>query len=1166
MCRRSSTLRTHRPSRVLTYLATIAVSLGLAGVTEAQTASTGALIGIALDASGAALQQVTICLNRHDGAESRSVRSDEEGRFVFLLLSPGLYTLEASKTQFRTLTLQDVRIHAAETLQINLKFELEVRQESVQVSAQPVRVQLDAPTVGRTVEGDVVHRLPLVTRNFSQLSGLSPGISAGVYNAGELGNGGTALSQIGPSNDGIYVHGGRSYDSNWQLNGVSVSDVMGTSTASGGIPIPNPDTIEEFKVQTGLYSAAFGRAAGANVSVITKMGGNSYHGSVFEFLRNDALNANEYFLKQAGRQRPVLKQNQFGFVFGGPIERDKLFFFGSYQGTRQTNGVAAGQARVACTARLYEPPLTNDRSPAALGALFGGMQGALGGVAVNPDGSNINPVALKLLNLKLPDGTFLIPTPQTVDRSRPFATEGFSAFSDPCHFSEDQLLLNLDYVATQRNHLAARLFRSNMDQLVTFPGNGTNMGNISGFGNAGTTDFSVASLAYTRVVSAATLNQAQFGYVGTRGRAKAKAPFAWSDIGVAESAMNGADQLPSLLISGSVSMASAFPRTYTQCSWVLSDVLSTQKSRHSLQFGGSITRLQDPLEFAGVGSFVQFLSWPDFLLGLNSSENGTQFSNVFQSSDAFGLLDREFRAWEGSAFLQDDVHVSRVLNVNLGMRFEHVGQFGDNLGRNSSFDVTRANPDPPPGGSLNGYIVASTFPGALPPGVIRANNTSGTYSNGQNVVAPRIGVAWQLLPHTSRLVLRAGYGIYHSRPTGQAFTASVLAPPFGLRRILTGVSNAGATSQTPFAQPFPSGASFPIFVPYSATTQVSANVLAADFRPAAIQQFGLNVQSELEKDLLLEVGYVGSRGAHLQRFRSLNQALDASPANPIRGQTSNTLANIGLRVSVPGIVPDALRAVESAGNSWYNGLETSVTKWWSHGLQFLASYTFSKTLDTDAAAVDGTSAANTLTRGDQNTPVRRRGRASFDRTQRFVFSGTWLVPGPSSGWKRSILSAWSLAAVVTVQSGVALTVVDTNANNVFGISEDVASLSGRCTKDQLVTPGPVPTKLKTYFNATCFISPAVIGADGKGRAFGNSGAGIVNGPGQANVDVALSKLVAIHWPMEKGNLEFRAEFYNAINHPQFDVPNTDYSSPMFGVISNTAVNARMGQLAVRYSF
>jgi hypothetical protein len=302
------------------------------------------------------------------------------------------------------------------------------------------------------------------------------------------------------------------------------------------------------------------------------------------------------------------------------------------------------------------------------------------------------------------------------------------------------------------------------------------------------------------------------------------------------------------------------------------------------------------------------------------------------------------------------------------------------------------------------------------------------------------------------------------------------------------------------------------------------------------------------------------------RQRSLNQALSASQNNPIRGLTQDTLANVPLRVPILGIPPDSLQEMESEGGSWYNGLEVSLTKRMSHGLQFLASYTFSKTLDTDGADINSTSSGNALTLGDQNSPEQRWGRASFDRTHRFVFSETWSLPGPSAGVQRAVLGGWDIAAVVTIQSGSALTISDTNANNVFGISEDRAQLSGTCSKSQLVTSGAVESKLNGYFNTSCFTSPPIIGADGIGTAFGNSGTGIVDGPGQANLDLALSRAVALKWPVEKSSLQFRVEFYNALNHPQFANPDTNFTSPTFGVITSTSVNARVGQLALRLAF
>ncbi len=332
------------------------------------------------------------------------------------------------------------------------------------------------------------------------------------------------------------------------------------------------------------------------------------------------------------------------------------------------------------------------------------------------------------------------------------------------------------------------------------------------------------------------------------------------------------------------------------------------------------------------------------------------------------------------------------------------------------------------------------------------------------------------------------------------------------------------------------------------------------------QQFSLATQWEPRQGWLLDIGYVGAHGTRLQRYRSLDQALSASVESPVHGITTNTLSNVAQRVPIPGIIPDSLDELESEGSSWYNGLEASLTKRLAHGVQFLASYTFSRTLDTDGADINSTAADNALTLGDQNSPAQRWGRPSFNRTHRFVFSATWALPGPSRGAIGTILGGWSLDAITTVQSGTALTIPFTNSKNAFGISEDRVQLSGTCSKGQLVNGGSVASKLNDYFNVSCFTTPPVIGSDGKATAFGNSATGLVDGPGQANLDLAISKEIALRWPHELSRIQSRVEFFNALNHPQFANPVTNFSSSTFGVISSASVNPRIGQLALKYVF
>jgi len=1158
-----------RPPTWSTLLTILALAAVLSNVVYGQTASTGALAGKVLDPSGAVIPGAEVHLMSHQAGDADAATSDGAGNFHFLLLPPGSYELQVSKTGFAHLHLNNINVPVTETIRLELHLRIPSVTGSVQVSSEASMVQTDTIALGRVVNQTAVTGLPLVTRNFAQIADLSPGVVTGVSNAGELGAGDTALSQINRSNDGLFVHGARSYDNNFQLDGISVSDVQGSALASGGIPIPNPDAIQEFKVQTGLYDASYGRYGGANISVVTKSGTDSYHGSVFEFLRNDVLNANDYFLNRTGQPRPPLKQNQFGFDIGGPVKSNKLLFFGSYQGTRQVNALASGQARTACTVSLTTPPITNDRSAAALGKLFGGMSGALGGVAINPDGSNINPVALELLNFKLPNGSYLIPTPQTVNPALPFASQGFSTLSQPCHYDADQFLVNVDYIPSSKSRFSLRSLWTNSSQLVTFPGNGLNAaGNLPGFPSNVTGDYRVISLSHTYAFSSNWLNQARFGYVRTVGNTTAQAPFTWSDLGVAAGTMNQENALVSLNVLGSISFASGFPRQFTQNSFVITDDLSHVVGKHTIQTGGSLTRLQDNIAIVGLGSFVQFLSWPDFLLGLNATQNSTNlFSNVFESVDDFGLLNREYRAWEGSVYAQDNYRISQTLTLSFGLRYERLGQFGDQLGRNSSFDMSKADPNPPPQGSTAGYIVGSNFAGTTPPGVIRADNTFANNAEGQNTLSPRVGFAWQFLPNVSQLVLRGGYGMYYSRPTGQTFFQSVFGAPYSIGNFNVGLTNAAATFQAPFPQPFPTPASFPIFPAYSPSTAITVATVSPDFRPALIQQFGLNMQYEFLPNFLLEVGYVGTRGTHLMRTLLLNQALDASPSNPVRGQTDNTVANIPLRVPIMGIPATGLQEVQSEGASWYNGLEVSLTKQFSRGLQFLASYTFSKALDTDGANINGTGAGTAFTRGNQDSPRQRWGRSSFDRPNRFVFSMVYALPSSySKKFERAAFGGWTLAAVGTFQSGDALTIIYANSKNVFGISQDRAQLSGSCTTGQIVTAGSVQSKLNNYFNKSCFTTPPIIGADGIGTAFGDSATGIVNGPDQANLDLSLTKTVPLRWPVEGSSLQFRVEFFNALNHPQFADPDNNLSSPTFGVISSTSVNPRVGQLALKLSF
>ncbi|MGH8549047.1 MAG: hypothetical protein ACRERU_10695, partial [Methylococcales bacterium] len=459
--------------------------------------------------------------------------------------------------------------------------------------------------------------------------------------------------------------------------------------------------------------------------------------------------------------------------------------------------------------------------------------------------------------------------------------------------------------------------------------------------------------------------------------------------------------------------------------------------------------------------------------------------------------------------------------------------------------------------------------------------------DGKNNFAPRVGFAWQMLPKSSRLVLRGGYGVYYSRLTSETPFTTTTSPPFLVTRSQQGPAGAAATLSNPFAQPLLSDSDFPLFTPYSSlsASRLMVQAVAQDYRPSIVQQYGLNLQSEIVRDFLLEIGYVGTRGTHLLRSRDLNQAQLASPENPIRGVTTNTLANILQRAPIQGFSAAGITQIETSGASWYNGLEASVTKRFSRGLQFQASYTFSKALDSVAGNTDvlntGSLAGGLYTVfGDQNDPKAGYGRSIYDRTHRFVAGYVYDFPIPSSraGLVGKLLGGWATSGIVTIQTGQALTFGTTNFANIYGTNRDRAQIAAGCTNANLTTSGPASERLGAYFNNACFFvldangnvppnpTPLRPPAIGNGTGFGNSGAGIVTGPGQQNLDFALIKRTPVGWLNEGANIEFRAEFFNALNHPQFSNPSADPSSPNFGEINSMSVAPRIIQFALKLNF
>jgi hypothetical protein len=1122
----------------------------------AQTSTTGALTGTIFDPSGRVIPEVQVKITNVATGAVRTTVSKTDGTFNVPLLPPGSYSVEATRTGFKTSFSTGIVVRVTETAEVKVILEIGEVKQVVTVSAQAEMLEAESSVLGSVVGEREITDLPLVSRNFTQIIALSAGVNSEVTNATEpgLGTGGQA------GGSGMFAHGAMDSDNNFEMDGVDSNDIQNSGSFSGGVAIANPDTIEEFKVQTGQYDASFGRNAGAQVSIVTKTGTNSVHGSAFGLLRDTVLNANDYITESVGGPKPTMNQSVFGGTLGGPIKKNKLTFFTSYQGNRQKNGYGGGL--YGCSSTVYEPPFTNDRSAAALGSLFAGQRGVVqnlyGGVgpAIAADGSNINPVALAILQFKLPNGNLLIPTPQAIVNG-----EGISALSYACPFHDDQFMTNVDFLHTSKSTLTGRLFFDTSAITSTLPASPAP--SILGSPVVGSSRFWNASISHTYVFDPNVVNRLIFGFHRINTLNQQAVPFHYSDVGATAPPTD--DVQPLILILGSLGIGGTGQTLkIPQNTFALQDTLSYAHGRHNFAFGGGITRIQtDQEDFTGYGGAV-FLSYPDFLLGLPAAQTDTPYSNIYESVDLPGLYGRAWRVLDADAYAQDNFRVTPRLTVNLGVRYERIGDFGDSLGRNSGFDGALADPNPPPDGTLAGYVVASNYPYSIPPGVTRASNQFAIQGIGQNTFSPRLGFAWQP-PHTNRIVLRGGYGTYHSRSTAQSLAQSITSPPFGDLRFLVGPANGAASFQNPF-QPQPAIPSFPLLVPGG---DVTMRFLAPNFQPSLVQQFSLGLQADLGGNYLLQIASVESRGTKLYQTTYINEAYSASPADPIRGQTTNTVANILDRVPYQGLTPDGLTSVGSNGSSWYNDLEVSLNKRFSHGLQFLAAYTFSRAFSSSGGNVLNSAAGTAAPPGDQYGYRAGWGPAYFDREHRFVVSYIYQFPSARGMgfFGAKVLSGWSVSGVTVAQSGHPLTITNVNYNNAFGITEDRVELVPGC--GSLATSGSATHRLNNYFNNNCFTNNyPVIGSDGIATGFGDSGVGIVTGPGQFNFDMSIVKNTNFKWPNEKASIQFRTDFFNAFNHPQFADPDTFYADlgSGFGDLASISVNPRIIQFGLKLSF
>jgi len=1063
--------------------------------------SKGSIVGVVKDEKGGAVAGVTVTLEDASKGQSRDTLTEENGVFRFVALSPGSYHVRIEQPGFATVLVKDVVVAVDETRSLDVALKIASQSETVTVRGDAELTQTESSQLGQVIDNLKTEELPLNGRNFAQLARLTTGVAASGGGGGQQGGEGGV--------SGYSANGQRSSSNNFMVDGIDNNDYFAGAVAQ----LPSIDSIEEFHVQTSTYDAEYGRNSGSVVNLVTKSGTNEFHGSVFEFLRNSIFDARNFF-NEKPFQEPKLILSQFGGTLGGPVVRNRTFFFVNFEGFRQRAGIT----------RITDVPTDNQRN-----GIFTDSTGSTVTIPVNPTSARIFALFPEP-NLNSPKGNFVSsPTLQN---------------------NTNQGLIKIDHRFSQADSLSARYSRTGADVFYPFtPGqSGTN---VPGYGLETTGGNQLLSLAYTRTLSLKTLNEARFGFtrstlVSVTQAGPQAADFGFNTGHPAGEALH-LGNIPQIAFSGGfVTGAAAVsnlggaidnPNSTVTNVFQFIDNLSHTSAQHSWKFGFDARHLQlnriYDLAFSGQITFS----------GTNNPEGIPNALADFAEGLPAGSLQfvgnsgRGFRTSSFNLFAQDSYKVTNNLTINYGLRYELNTVLHEKKNRLSSFWPDKFSTFLSP--SVNQTDTAALEAS----GVVLQGGVGGIYKGDHNNFAPRVGFAYRL-GNNAKTVVRGGYGLFYDTILGNIPGNVMLNPPFlpnfFVPAPFTGWPNSFA----------PSG--FPVLT-----------VIDKNLRSPYSQQFNLGIQRELPGAMLMEVSYVGSTGTKLPRFRQIDQAyLTPAQINSLSPDVVTRMELMGIPAPAAtflathiNLIPSIARGpyfgfaqifqAEDSISSHYHSFQAKLDKRLSRGLTFLGSYTYAKSID-GASVFFGSGANGTTIFPQDNYNLRaERGVSDFDITHRLSFSFVYEVPSWQrvfSAMPRVLANGWQLAGILTLQTGQPFSVLTGSDNSSTGLGNDRPNLvgdpsSGTCPGASGATPGSVDC----WVNPKAFAPNAVL-------TFGNSGRNILRGPGFRDFDFSVVKNTKFG---ERFRTQFRAEFFNLTNHPNFALPNNVLSSPSFGTLFQT---------------
>ncbi len=1181
------------------------VALALTAAAFAQGGATGAITGTVQDPSGAVVANAQLRITDQDtNVLQRQVTTGPDGSFTAPLLPVGTYRVDIQAAGFAPAKIADVVVRVTETTRLTAKVATESVQQKIEVQAEVQTVNTTDATTGQAIDTATIRALPLATQNFQQLLTLSTGAQS------EL----NAAAQLGRGQVRIQVNGQREDNNNYLIEGISATDYNVAELTN--TPLPNPDVIQEFKVQTSLYDASQGRNGGGNINAILRSGTNQFHGDFYEFFRNTVLDSNEYFLKQTGSPRPVIQQNIFGGSLGGPVSPGgKLgFFFVNYQGTRQRSGDSPGT--LISTFIPYVPASDRGAANAAKLAADFGVPTA-------------DPVAVSLLGFKSdqfggPANGYLYPAPNVPAGTSPGSLVQFTV-SKPGKFTDDQFTANWDHEFRQsRDAIAARFFYSNSEQDIPF-GAGGLQASLGAAASGSDLNFPyqlpihdrLFILSETHVFNPRLVNDLRFGLVHINNTATNLNPVTAADAGIDRPTSNLTSSIYKFTFATSGFQFGPTPQAnqaQTQNNYNFVDNLSWVEGKHTFTAGGQYIRVRlDKL-------FPQVFNGQLFFTNTGAS---TDFGNFIGGTPEFsfgggGVYNHTYKQSNSAVFLQDDWKATSNLTLNLGLRTEFLGAWTDgdcHIG-NIESDLTKSGTYP---------FIYPTCVNKLGVTGLSGKAAGSTFKNNVSTGwGPRVGFAWDVMGHHNT-TLRGGYGIYYVREDVGAVDQLSFQSPF-IPIVFFGqtpgftMSNffTGTPAVNPNAVPkagqlsaawLPCLAQFTGFVDGSGAQTTNTNLTGTynsctgpgvnstqnlfvlevprHFVVPNTQQWNLTLQREFGKSWVLEVGYVGTRGIHLRETRDAIQSVDAVKhpltITDVNGKSytisTNTFSNAIARTPTPGLNGySGYQLFANDAYSTYHALQATFSRRWSQSY-LQAAYTFSKNID---ATSTGNTAFNTAW-NDQSNINASRGISDFNRPQRLALTYAYDLPFfmHANGVKKAALAGWQVSGVSIFQSGLPFSIYDSSAGTAFlGAGSTPllgASLAPGASVASGLAGGSLQQKLNTSYLVPTAFAPAAVADPADcandpnfcGTGFGNLGRNVYHGPFEQNWDVSFLKHFKVG---ERNDIRFAADFFNLWNHTNFGNPSvTDVetipspNSP-FGRIVQTNGNPRLIQFSLRWAF